>query len=385
VLLLSMRRLEKLVAFGLQYEFEDVVTQVTGADRVDVGDRDALELSRRVYKLARSVTGSRRLALASAPRPSTVSLDRDYDLFFPLFNNAFELYALATVPDWRKRCRVAVCFINEIWARCMPTHLLELLSEFDHVFVGLRHPVDEIARIVGRPCSYLPMAVDVLRFSPLPETPPRAIDICSIGRRSTVTHAALVRLARDRRIFYHYDTVAAPGYDPKQRTFHVDVPSEHRLLLASLLQRSRYFIANRSLVNAPELTMGEEEIAPRFYEGAAAGTVMLGEPPRTEEFKRQFDWPDAVLPLAFDSPDVGDVMAELDRDPQRLARIRRDNTRNAALRHDWVHRLRAVFESVRMAPTEAMLEREKRLQSLAALALKTPAGWAGALLAERAS
>ena len=364
-----MRGLSDLVAYCLQYELEDVVTSVTGADRVDAGDLDALELTRRAYKLARFTTGSRAFARAFAPRPSTVTLDREYDLFFPVFNSAYELMALATVPDWRKRCRVAACFINEIWTSDLPGYLVELLAEFDHVFVGLRHPITEVARITGRPCSYLPMAVDVLRFSPLPGMPPRAIDVCNIGRRSLVTHDALARLATERRIFYYYDTVAASGIGLRQRSFHVDDASEHRLLLASLLQRSRFFIANRALVNEAEITT--EEISGRFYEGAAAGTIMLGEAPRTEEFKRQFDWPDAVIPLPFDSPDVGRMLLELNSDPQRLARISRDNVRNAALRHDWVHRLRTVFETLGVQPTEAMLERESRLEGIAAEASGT--------------
>ena len=374
VLLLSMRRLEKLVAFCLQYEFEDVITAVTGADRIEVGDREALERGRRAYKVVRSATGSRRLARACAPRPHAEKLARDYDLFFPVFNNAYEVFALAAVPDWRKRCRVAACFINEVWSSDMPAYLLELLSEFDHVFVGMRHPVDDVARIVGRPCSYLPLAVDVLRFSPLPKMPPPAIDITNIGRRSAVTHRALVTLARDRRIVYYHDTVAASGAGRRQRTFRVDEASEHRLLLASILQRSRYLITNRALVNEPSVTSGHDEFGTRFYEGAAAGTVMLGEPPRTEEFARQFSWPDAVIPLPFDAPNIGEVLAELDRDPDRLARIRADNLRNAALQHDWVYRLRTVFETLGVPPTAAMRERENRLQALAAAAPRTSAG-----------
>ena len=372
VLLLSMRRLNDLVAFCMQYEFEDIVADLTGADRIDAGDREALELSRRTYRLARFATRSRRFARASASRPSTVRLQRDYELFFPVFNYAHELYALATVPDWRKRCRVAACFINEVWADLLPEYLLELLAEFDHVFLGMRHPVDEVARIIGRPCTYLPPASDVLRFSPYPEQPERAIDVCNIGRRSAVTHDALIRLAADRRLFYYYDTIAASGAGGKQRTFGVDSASEHRLLLASLLQRSRYFIANRSRANQPESTMGRDEISGRFFEGAAAGTVMLGEPPATAEFKSQFDWSDAVIRLPFDSPDVGEVLVELDRDPQRLARIRRDNVCNAALRHDWLNRLRTVFETVGIPPTSGMLEREKDLHALAALTSGMP-------------
>src|SRR5208283_420407 len=98
--------------------------------------------------------------------------------------------------------------------------------------------------------------------------------------------------------------------------------AEHRFLFASLLKRSRYYIANRSRVNEPEYTSGKDEISGRFYEGAAAGTVMLGEAPNVEHFRQQFDWPDAVIRLPFDSADAGRIIAELDKDSQRLARIR---------------------------------------------------------------
>jgi hypothetical protein len=310
-------------------------------------------------------TRSRRFARALAPRPATVRLRRDYELFFPVFNNVWELYALATVPDWRMHCRHAACFVNEIWLDQLPGYLLELLSEFDHVFVGVDGPVAEFARAVGRPVSYLPLGVDVLRFAPDIGPMQRPIYVCNIGRRSPVTHGALLEFSRSRRMFYYYDTVAASGVDQKQRTFRVDNASEHRSLLASILQRSRYYIANRGLVNQPEVATGRDFISSRFYEGAAAGTVMLGEPPRTEEFARQFDWPDIVIRLPFDSPDVGRLLTELDLDPHRLERISRENVRNAALRHDWVYRIRTVFETLGVPLTASMLAREAQLRRIA--------------------
>jgi hypothetical protein len=366
VLLLSMRRLSRLVAFCQHYELEDVVAEVTGADRVEVGARGALERSRRAYRLARFGTRSRRIARALAPLPGAVRLERDYELFFPVFNNAYELYALNAVEGWRQRSRKAACFVSEIWRQELPGYLVELLAPFDHVFVGVRHPVEEVARIAGRPCTYLPLAADVLRFAPPPDAAERPIDVCNIGRRSPVTHAALLERARERPFFYYYDTVAASGAGGKQRTFTVDDAAEHRLLLAGLLRRSRYFIANRGRVNEPEFTRGRDEVSGRFYEGAAAGTVMLGEAPRTDEFARQFDWPDAVIPLPFDSPDVGRILDGLDQDPGRLAAIRRDNVAQSALRHDWGRRLRAVYDTLGLAPTRGMLEREQRLDALAA-------------------
>jgi glycosyl transferase family 1 len=367
VLLLSMRRLDNLVAFALQYEFEDVIGEVTSADRVEASGLEALERSRRAYKMARYAVGSRRLARALAPRPPTVRLERDYEIFLAIFNHVHELFALAAVPEWRKRSRVAACFINELWARPLPAYLLELLSDFDRVFIATRHAAEEVAPIVGRPCAYLPLATDVLRFAP-GATSARPIDVCNIGRRSAITHRALQRLAADRAFFYYYDTVASSGLGRKQRTFRVDDPRDHRLLLASILQRSRYFIANRSRANEPEVTLDRDEISSRFYEGAAAGTVMLGEPPRSDEFERQFDWADAVIAIRFDAADIGSVITELDHDPQRVDRIRRDGIVNAALRHDWVHRLRTIFGACGVPVTVQMREREERLRAVAATA-----------------
>jgi hypothetical protein len=376
-----MRRIHDLVAFCLPYEFEDVVAEVTGADRIEPQNFQALEFARRVYKLTRFASGSQRLAramvpwlngpqLARAMVPwlSPPRLTRDYDLFFPVFNHPFELFTLFAVPDWRKRCRSAACFISEIWLHELPGYLIELLAKFDHIFVGLRHPAAEIARIVGRPCTYLPLAVDVLRFAPYPNPPPRGIDICNIGRRSPVAHAALLRLARDRRIFYYYDTVHPSGEGGRQMTFRVQNASEHRLLLANLLKRSRYYVANRGRVNEPELIEGKEEISARFYEGVAAGAVLVGEAPRSDEFRRQFDWPDAVIRMPFDSTNPAEIFDGIDADPHRIERIRKTNVHQAALRHDWVHRLRVVYETLSIPPTEAMLAREERLRSLAAVA-----------------
>ncbi len=366
VLLLSQRRVADLVAFCLAYEFEDVFATVTESDRIDAVGFSDLEFCRRVYKQMRLASIPPRLARRLTPYPrSKVILEHDYELFFPVFSNAFQLYSLAMIPNWRERCRKAACFITEVWVGLLPEYLLELLSGFDHIFLGLRHCVEDVARITGRPCSYLPLATDVLRFTPGSTDRPRPIDVCNIGRRSLVTHSALLEDAERRQLFYYYDTVAASGSDLKQRTFRVDSPHEHRIMLATILKHSCYFIANRSHVNNPEFTAGRDEISARFYEGAAAGTVMIGEAPRSGEFKTQFDWPDAVIHVPFDSPDIGRLLADLNESPERLNTIRRHNVREAALRHDWLHRIRNVFDVLGLVPTEKMLTRALRLEQIA--------------------
>jgi hypothetical protein len=370
VLLLSQRQIADLAAYCLAYEFEDTFAAVTDAQRIDVTDFPAVEFSRRAYKLARLAFGSPRLAHQLAPSPrNKVVLDCDFDLFFPVFSHTYELYSLGMISNWRQRCRKAACFISEVWSDMVPEYLLELLSAFDHVFIGHRHPVEDVARITGRPCTYLPLAVDVPRFAPLSCDKPRPIEVCNVGRRSLVTHQALLDDAERRHSFYYYDTVAASGSDLKDRTFRVDSPHEHRRKLATLLKHSCYYIANRSYVNRPEFTAGRDEVSSRFYEGAAAGTVMIGEAPRTEEFKQQFDWSDALIHVPFDSPDIGRILANLNGDPERLRAIRRNNVRQAAQRHDWLHRILVVFDTLGLAPTQKMRARAKRLEQIASNAL----------------
>ena len=366
VLLLSERRIADLVAFCAAYELEDTFATVADAQRIDVTDLPGLEFSRRAYKLARLACGSSSLARRLAPYPrSKVVLENDFELFFPVFNHIFEVYSLDTIPNWRQRCGKAACYITEVWSDMLPQYLVELLSAFDHIFLGSHHGVRDLARVTGRPCTYLPLAVDVLRFAPSSLDQPRPIDVCNIGRRSSVTHQALLEEAERQPSFYYYDTVAASGADLKHRTFRVDNPQEHRRMLATILKHSRYFIANRSYVNRPEFTRNREEISGRFYEGVAAGTVMIGEAPRTEEFDRQFDWPDAVIHLPFDSPDIGRILAELNQDSERLRAIRRNNAREAALRHDWLHRIQVVFDVLGLVPTDGMLARARRLDLIA--------------------
>jgi hypothetical protein len=364
VLLLSQRRIADLVAYCVAYEFEDAFAAVTSAERIDATDLPALEFSRRAYKLVHLASGPR-LARRLAPYPrNKVILERDYELFFPVFSHTYELYSLALIPNWRQRCRKAACFITEVWSERLPRYLVELLSDFDHIFVGSFFSTNDVARITGRPCSYLPLAADVLRFAPDSVHQPRPIDVCNIGRRSPVTHQALLEDSERRRSFYYFDTQAAGGAGLKQRTFHVDNPVEHRVMLAKILKHSCYYVANRSYVNQPDFTAGRDEISGRFYEGAAAGTVMIGEAPRTSEFKRQFDWPDAVIHMPFDSPDITHILADLNADDHRLRIARINNIREAALRHDWLHRIQVVFNTLELTPTAGMLARAKRLKEI---------------------
>jgi hypothetical protein len=363
VLMLSQRRVSSLVGFCPLYEFEDLTAQALGAKVAQLGPMSGLELNKTVHKYVRYLTGSEQLAVHTRPRFGAVALDREYELFFPFFNHAHEIFSLNGLPGWRKRCRVAVCYLAEAWAALLPRYQIEMLRDFDHIFVGLRGAVPIVSEITRRPVTFVPMGVDALRFCPYPDLHERVIRVCGIGRRSEVTHHALLEYAENTDSFYYYDTIRTVGTG--QVSFAVTDPREHRKLLANLLQRSTYFIANRAFANQPELTRGNDEIPARFYEGTAAGAILVGNPPDTDDFRERFSWRDAVVATPFDAPDIASTLAALDAEPERCAATRRENMSQALLHFDWVYRLRAIFEILGLPQTEGMLSRQRRLRELA--------------------
>jgi len=364
VLVLSMRRIADVVGYVAMYEFEDLVVELLGAELLCPPELERIERVRQMYKLLRLGTGSSALAGLVRPAAGNLRAGGRRELFLAVFNHPHELFALEALRGWRESARFAAVYICEAWETQLPRYLLELLRSFDHVFLGVEGACQAVGRITGRPTTYLPMGVDALRFAPPPGDWPRTIDVCGIGRRSPVTHGALLALAEAEGHFYYYDTIQR-GRGRGTLTFRVIDPREHRLLFSNLLKRSRYFIANRAWADRPSLTHGKDEIASRFYEGAAAGTVMLGEPPDTEDFRRQFDWQDAVVPTPFHAPAIADTLRALEADPLRVARIRAESVTQSLLRHDWSHRLTQVLDTAGLPRSPAMLERQRRLVAAA--------------------
>jgi hypothetical protein len=283
-----------------------------------------------------------------------------------------QLLVIQSIQDWRAKSRYAACWVEEMW--CPDVEQLgpeiDVLNQFDHVFCSCAGTIESLAKRIRRPVTYLPPAVDAIAFAPWPNPRPRNIDVCCVGRRSPITHEALLRYARAKNAFYYYDTIDGP--------FLVDNAVDHRLLYSNILKTSRYFIANHAKFNSSEETDGQQEIGYRFFEGMAAGTVLLGSPPRTKVFYEQLGWPDSVIPVPFDCPDISDVLEELDQDPARLEAVRRRNVVNVLSRHDWCHRWSAILNTFGLPSTQEMEARRRHLEVLRGQVLEGSAGGAAA-------
>jgi len=283
---------------------------------------------------------------------------KDYDLFFAVVQFPKDLLHVEALQGWKERCRTSVCWMNELWVSELHKYryFLRLLRQFDYVVVHWAGSVDAIQQAVPGKCFYLPYGVDAFAFCPCPSPPKRVVDVYSIGRRSEPTHRTLLKLAEEERLFYLYDTME--GYQ-------VSDSREHRALVANIAKRSRYFLVNPGKIDRPLETLGQSEFGNRFFEGAAAGTIMIGQTPTNDQFKKVFDWSGAVIDMPYGSADIDRLIDRLDAQPEWQAEIRTTNVVQSLRRHDWMYRWEAILERVGLEPRPALHERKQRLQNLA--------------------
>jgi hypothetical protein len=351
ILVFSMRNITRHVARCSGYEFEDMIVEMDAAELLAPSPpRDTESRLRRYVRSA---------VFGDAPRvDGEVVVTKKYDLFFAFCMNSRDLAYLDLVQGLHENCRKSVCAIGEMWPSAIEANRdgLRALRRFDHIFSAIESSVEMIREITGRPCSFMPFGVGAERFCPLPQAPARRIDVCNIGRRYPGVHEALKSVADCDDLLYLYDTVG---------DFSVLDVRDHRRLLASMIKRSRYFIAYPPKFDRPAETGGLAAIGARYFEGAAGGAVMVGMSSRCASFDRCFDWPDAVIPADPDGGDIRQVIAQLDADPERVQRIRKTGIIACLERHDWVYRWRDVLAVAGLPATPRMAEREARLQRLA--------------------
>lgn len=353
VLIFSQRNLSQVQPFRCaHFEFEDVIAEIDSVQIV----APRFSNSTQRYNFAKRLAF--RTPIRMNPGVPSCSVSSSYDLFFAICGGPPELLSIQTLRNWRRKCRRAVCLIDELWMMNMDGYhqYLRMLEDFDVVVLYYSQSVESLNNRIGPKSIFLPPGVNTLRFCPYPESLPRSIDVYSVGRRSAITHDRLLQMAESGRIFYLHDSTSAD---------RVLDPMEHRKLFARLLKRSRYFIVNPGLIDRVDIRGKQIEIGNRYFEGAAAGAILIGERPDNGEFETCFDWPNALVDLPYDSPYFAEAIEAIESDRQAQEAIRRMNVVQSMLRHDWLYRWEAILKAAGMNPLPKLNERKKRLRKLA--------------------
>ncbi len=327
-LIFSQRNLSKIPPYlCAHFEFEDVISQIDSVELL----APRLDRSTLHHAIAKRIAYHTPVALN--PGIQGMRVKAHYDLFLAICGDPTDLLWLSALGNWRASCKTAVCLIDELWATQMPAYhyFLRMLEKFDVVMLYYSQSVKALSERIGRKCVFLPPGVDTIRFCPYPHPPKRVVDIYSIGRRSETTHRSLLGMVAEEGLFYLHDSIAADRALDQ---------SEHTALFANITKRSRYFIVNPGLIDQPEIRGDQIEIGNRYFEGAASGTIMLGE--RLDK-----------------------IVNALDNEPEKQDRMRRTNVKQALMRHDWVYRWEAILEAVGLEPMPGLFQRKELLRSLA--------------------
>src|ERR1700733_418885 len=361
----TWRNLTKNVYRCGLYEAQDILCEIDDVDLICL-DRD-IDSWETLFKKAWLKTPfhdeASRVLKRTYLESKRVELTKEYDLFIAVFNLFRDIPYVDAIEHWKDRCEVSACWMEEIWVADIPKvkRWLHLLNKFDYVFVGLKGSVSALSQAINRPCYWLPGGIDALRFTPFPNPPARVVDVYSVGRRHAGIHRELLGAVERDQLFYIHDTVENLAY--AETRDH----RQHRNFFANIAKRSRYFVVAVAKMDDPDGTEGQIEVGYRYFEGAAAGAVMIGDIPDSDAYRELFDWSDAVFQAQPDGSDIMRILKDLGSDPERMAAIGRRSARETLLRHDWAFRWNEMFKVMGIKPSPGMAAREGKLKKLAVL------------------
>ena len=368
VCIISTRGVKRIAGRGTAYEFEDVIRSIDRADVIELSPGARFRSREWVVSRLSWRPVLRELGSRLNPGLHSVGLKNDYELLVYICMHPSDLIYLNAVSGWKDRSKVKVCFMMEFyvgWLRKYASHL-PLLNAFDHVFTSFARTAEIVTSFTGRPCRFLPLGVDALRFTPFPKPPSRCIDVYSIGKRLESVHQSLVNMANKEGLFYVYDTMPSLSIQPRDHR-------EHRDLFATLVKRSRCFVTYPAKLENEE-TYEQSEGGSRYYEGAAGGAVLIGRAPKASAFAEQFNWPDAVIEVGGAEGDLQAVLGRLNTNPEYVAALSRRNAVEALRRFDWAYRWRQILEIAGIEPPLGLAIREQQLGELAEMAARARMG-----------
>src|SRR5215831_7971966 len=208
VLIFSLRNIFKALFRCPHYEFEDIICEIDSAVLL----APEVDPSSTRFTLARRLGYHAPVALNPGIRRIPAKIP--YDIFFTICGHPQDLLMVNAVSNLRDICRTSVCLVDELWLKEMVKHrhFLRILAKFDVVMLYYSQTVKPLSEQIGCRCVFLAPGVDAILFCPHPDPPKRVVDVCSVGRRSEITHQRLLRMVRESGLFYLHDSI--PGIRP---------------------------------------------------------------------------------------------------------------------------------------------------------------------------
>ncbi len=292
------------------------------------------------------------------PEAILPSTNEPVTLFLVCIYSLQSVQWLKQIRHWRKRFDKVALYIFDAYEAFEPrpawrdriSSFHRTINQIDHIFIGLRGGIDSYTNRFKPPVTFVPLAADVLQFGSCSGS--RCITVNGYGRQQASRELALSQsfnTAGSGRLFYH--------------TSHTEFGRirdyrAHRRLFWQLLASSQILLAEDPLVaNKPagKTPFPFSFVGQRWFEGLAAGCVIVGSRPSCSEASHLLDWEDATITPPADEAEFIPFLDTLLADHQRMQSIRLRNHMEALSRHDWRHRLHTMLDILEHSLPESLL------------------------------
>ncbi len=136
VLLLSMRNLKYHVSRGAVYELEDVIQSCEQVDLITpTFNPNFFKFTNKIANYTASVLKNGKYVQSLVNQK--IEISKNYDLFFFFCQSTQDVLVLNSIKGWREKCRYAVCWLDELWAKDVGSSLAQLrvLEDFDDILM----------------------------------------------------------------------------------------------------------------------------------------------------------------------------------------------------------------------------------------------------------
>ena len=183
----------------------------------------------------------------------------------------------------------------------------------------------------------------------------RTVDVMAYGRQPR----ALVDLLSLR-----FNSAGTPGL--MYHTDHIamgdvrDIDS-HRRMFWSILASAKLALAYDVMVCPGKRVFPYSIVGQRWFESLAAGCVVVGRRPQTDDYEELLDWQDATIELKDEPQLAVEQVLELLTDRDRLTVISQRNAQHVRSKHDWSFRIMAMLRALNADVPPLLDERAEQL------------------------
>jgi Glycosyl transferases group 1 len=266
--------------YGMLRDFEDEIVRITDGDKVVMPRRKLPKLIDTRLGHGTRYANFRKLI----PK---IECDLKADVLWVILMGP-ENFPLDLFKNWDRHVGVKILYIFDTFESQLPSiHRVLESAKWDLAITSFHGAVPFLEEQTQRKWYAVAQGVKLDRFKPVSKEE-KLISFSSYGRRLGNVHQSIREYCLQTDNYYEYTTTT--GLQPK-----LD-PQENYRQYAWHLAHSFFTFSWPVELTNPKRVMTFSPITCRWFEAAASGTVILGQPPKDPEFRKIFG-DDFVIPI----------------------------------------------------------------------------------------